>query len=147
MGLIFPTLSAATLSVVSRERMGYAASLYNMMRTTGAAIGISYMTSTLVSHEQIHQSYLTAHFSIFDAWRMSNAAPRMAGSPGFAYVPEMIGGNHQGFLGVYGMIQSQAAMLSFNDIYRMLAIWMIILIPSFLLLRRVGAGGSASAAH
>ena len=44
MGLIFPTLSAATLSVVSRERMGYAASLYNMMRNAGAAIGISYMT-------------------------------------------------------------------------------------------------------
>jgi hypothetical protein len=34
------------------------------------------------------------------------------------------------------MIQRQAAMLSFNDIYRTLAIGMIILIPSFLLLRR-----------
>jgi DHA2 family multidrug resistance protein len=146
MGLIFPTLSAATLSVVSRERMGYAASLYNMMRTAGAAVGISYMTSTLVSHEQIHQSYLAEHFSVFDAWRMSNAAPRMAGAHGFAYVPEIVSGNHQGFMAVYGMIQSQAAILSFNDIYRMLALGMAILIPSFLLLRRVGAGG-ASAAH
>ena len=36
-------------------------------------------------------------------------------------------------------------MLAFNDIYRVLAIWMVILIPSFLLLRRVGAGGGASA--
>ena len=77
MGFIFPTLSAATLSVVNRERMGYAASLYNMMRNAGAAVGISYMTTTLVNHEQIHQSHLVEHFSIFDAWRMSIAAPLM----------------------------------------------------------------------
>ncbi len=148
MGFIFPTLSATTLSVVHRERMGYAASLYNMMRNTGAAIGVSYMTTTLVSHQQIHQSYLVEHFSVFDAWRMSNAAPRMAGAHGFAYLPQLTGGNHQGFAGVYGMIQAQASMLSFNDIYRGLAVWMMLLIPSFLLLRRVGAGsGSSSAAH
>ena len=141
MGFIFPTLSAATLSVVSRERMGYAASLYNMMRNAGAAVGISYMTSTLVSHEQTHQSYLAEHFSVFDAWRMSNAAPRMAGAHGFAYLPQLTGGSHQGFAGVYGMIQAQAAILSFNDIYRVLAIWMVLLIPSFLFLRRGAASG------
>jgi hypothetical protein len=145
MGFIFPTLSATTLSVVHRERMGYAASLYNMMRNTGAAIGISYMTTTLVNHQQIHQSYLVAHFSVFDAWRMTNAAPRMAGAHGFAYLPQLTGGNHQGFASVYGLIQAQASMLSY-DIYRGLAIWMMLMIPSFLLLRRVG-GGSSGAAH
>jgi MFS transporter, DHA2 family, multidrug resistance protein len=118
MGLVFPTLSAATLSVVSRERMGYAASLYNVMRNAGAAVGISYMTSTLVKHQQIHQSYLVEHFSVFDAWRMNNAAPRMAGGQAFSYLPQLMGGNHQGFAGVYGMIQAQASMLSFNDINR-----------------------------
>ncbi len=74
MGMIFPTLSATTLSCVSRERIGYAASLYNMMRNAGAAIGISYMTTALVNHEQTHQSYLVEHFSVFDAWKMSAAA-------------------------------------------------------------------------
>ena len=143
MGFIFPTLSAATLSVVNRERMGYAASLYGMMRNAGAAIGISYMTTALVSHQQIHQSYLAEHFSVFDAWRMSNAAPRMAGAHGFYYMPQMTGGAHQGLAGVYGMIQQQASMLAFNDIYRVLAIWMVLLIPSFLLLRRGAASRSA----
>jgi DHA2 family multidrug resistance protein len=145
MGLIFPTLSAATLSVVSRERMGYAASLYNMMRNAGAAVGISYMTTTLVNHQQIHQSYLVEHFSVFEAWRMSNAAPRMAGAHGFYFTPQMTGAGHQSLAGVYGMIQAQASMLAFNDIYRVLAMWMVILIPSFLLLRRGAA--SSGAAH
>ena len=54
----------------------YAASLYNLMRNTGAAIGISYMTTVLVNHEQRHQSYLVGHFTVFDAWKMSDA-PRL----------------------------------------------------------------------
>ena len=48
-GMIFPPSSAAAISCVSRERMGYAASLYNMMRNTGAAIGIAWMTNMLIS--------------------------------------------------------------------------------------------------
>jgi MFS transporter, DHA2 family, multidrug resistance protein len=146
MGMIFPTLSATTLSCVSRERVGYAASLYNMMRNTGAAIGISYMTTVLVNHEQTHQSYLVEHFTVFDAWKMSNAANHAAGARGFDYLPQILTGQKQGIGMVYGMIQRQAAMLSFNDIYRTLAIAMIILIPSFLLLRRAQAG-STTASH
>ena len=142
MGMIFPTLSATTLSCVSRERVGYAASLYNMMRNTGAAIGISYMTTVLVNHEQTHQSYLVEHFTVFEAWKMSNAANHAPGVHGFDYMPQILTGQKQGLGMVYGMIQRQAAMLSFNDIYRTLAIAMIILIPSFLLLRRAQTGAA-----
>ena len=58
----------------------------------------------------------------------------------------MINGNHQGVGRVYAMIQAQGAMLSFNDIYRTLAIVMMILIPTFLLLRRAQPA-SGMAAH
>ena len=146
MGMIFPTLSAITLSCVQRERMGYAASLYNMMRNAGAAIGISYMTTALVNHEQVHQSYLAEHFSVFDAWRMSAAGAGVPGAHTFHYLPQLITGQKQGIGGVYAMIQAQAAMLSFNDIYRILALMMVVLIPSFFVLRRAQAG-SAAAAH
>lgn len=145
MGMIFPTLSAITLSCVQRERMGYAASLYNMMRNAGAAIGISYMTTALVSHEQVHQSYLAERFSVFAAWKMSAAGAQLPGAHAFHFVPQLITGQKQGIGGVYAMIQAQAAMLSFNDIYRTLAIVMLILVPSFIVLRRAQAG--AGAAH
>jgi MFS transporter, DHA2 family, multidrug resistance protein len=147
MGLIFPTLSATTLSCVKPERMGYAASLYNMMRNAGAAVGISYMTTALVNHEQIHQSYLVEHFSVFDAWRMSNAAPHLPGAHPFHYLPEIVMGQKQGLGQIYGLIQAQAAMLSFDDIYRVLAIMMMVLIPSFLVLRRAQRPAQAPAAH
>jgi len=147
MGMIFPTLSAITLSCVKRERMGYAASLYNMMRNAGAAIGISYMTTALVNHQQVHQSYLVEHFSAFEAWRMSAAGAHMPGAHTFQYLPEIVTGQKQALGGVYQMILAQASMLSFNDIYRTLAIMMILLVPSFLLLRRGDQQSSGGMAH
>jgi MFS transporter, DHA2 family, multidrug resistance protein len=147
LGLIFPTASAAALSCVARERMGYASSLFNMMRNTGAAVGIAYMTNVLISQQQIHQSRLVEHFSVFDAWRLSNMAQPQAGAPSFNYLPQVLSGQKQGLGLVYGAIQAQAAMLSFNDIYRMLAVGMIVLIPSFLLLQRARAGGGGMSAH
>ena len=146
LGMCFPILSAAALSCVPRERMGFAASIYNMMRNTGAAVGIAYMTNMLISHQQIHQSAMVEHFSVFDAWRMTSMAPQTPGAPGFAYLPQIITGQKQGFGMVYGMIQQQAAMLAFNDIYRVLAFMTLLMIPSFLLLRgaRKPPGGSAA---
>jgi MFS transporter, DHA2 family, multidrug resistance protein len=147
MGMIFPTLSASTLACVARERIGYAASLYNMMRNTGAAVGIAYMTTMLVDHEQIHQSRLSEHLSIFDAWKLSESAPRMPGASSFHYLPQMISGQHQSFGMIYNAMQAQAAILSFNDIYRILAVMMAVMIPGFLLLRRGQSGGGSAAAH
>ena len=144
MGLIFPTLSATAIASVSRERMGYAASLYNMVRNSGAAVGISYLTTMLVSHEQTHQSYLVEHLSVFDAWRMSQTGPRLPGAQGFKYLPQLMTGQKQNFGMLYGIIQAQSAMLSFNDIYRMLAVLMAVLVPTFLLLRRASGGGAAA---
>jgi DHA2 family multidrug resistance protein len=144
-GMIFPPSSAAAISCVPRERMGYAASLYNMMRNTGAAVGIAWMTNMLVSHQQLHQSRLVEHFSAFDAWRLSGTTQPMPGSPTFGFLPQLISGQKQGLGMVYGAIQAQSAMLSFNDIYRILAFIALLMIPSFLFLRgaKSNEGGAA----
>jgi MFS transporter, DHA2 family, multidrug resistance protein len=147
MGMVFPTLSATSLSVVAREKIGYAASLYNMMRNTGAAIGIAYMTTMLVDHEQVHQSHLAEHLSIFDAWRLSESAPRVPGAPTLHYLPDMISGQHQTFGMIYNTMQAQAAILSFNDIYRILAVVMALMVPGFLVLRKAKRATGPAAAH
>jgi MFS transporter, DHA2 family, multidrug resistance protein len=147
LGLSFPILSAAALSSIQREKMGYAASLYNMTRNTGAAVGIAYLTNMLLSHQQIHQSYLVQHFSVFDAWRMSNAAAYAPGSPAFHFVEQMVSGQRQGLGMVYHAIQQQSAMLAFNDIYRMLAVIALATIPSFALFQSARPKPPGSAVH
>ena len=105
-------IGGRTLVRDPRERMGYASGLFNMMRNTGAALGIAYMTNFLISQQQIHQSTLVEHFSVFDAWRLSNLARPQAGAPSFRTLPQILTGQKQGLGMVYGAIQAQSAMLS-----------------------------------
>jgi DHA2 family multidrug resistance protein len=145
-GLVFPQLSAISLAAVRRERMGYASSLFNMMRNTGAAIGISFLTSLFISAQQLHQSRLAEHFSIFDAWRLSKQAPRMPGAPAFG-IARLQMGHKEGLAMIYGMIQSQAAVLAFNDLYRLLAAFLVAMIPFYLVLRRAPMSVGAESGH
>jgi MFS transporter, DHA2 family, multidrug resistance protein len=141
-GLIFPAMSAATLACVSKERMGYAASLYNMMRNTGSAIGISLVTNLLSSREQVHQTYLAQHFTSFDAWRLDQTPSLMPGSPHFHLMTGLLAQQEQGLAVIYQAVQQQASLLAYNDIYRMLALAAAIFAPGFLLLKRPRTAGS-----
>jgi DHA2 family multidrug resistance protein len=140
-GMSFPILSAAALSTIERERMGYATSLFNMLTQQGRAIGIAFMTNMLVRSQQIHQARLVEHFSVVDAWRLSNLGARGPGSLGFHYLPQIISGQKQGLGMVYEAVQAQAAILAFNDIYCLFAIVTVAMIPSFLILRSQTVAG------
>ena len=144
-GFVFPTMSASTLACVERERMGYAASLYNMVRNTGAAIGISLVTNLMSSRAQIHQAYLGMHFNPFTAYQLSHTAPQMPGAPTFNFMQGMISNHPQGLAMMYSLIERQATLMAYNDIYRDLALLSAIFIPAFLVLRRAGRGAGAAA--
>jgi DHA2 family multidrug resistance protein len=131
---IFPPLAAATLSCVERERMGYAASLFSMIRNIGAAVGISGLTTMLIRHEQIHQAHLVEHFSLFQAWRLGIAPGGVPGGPLAHSFTGQLAGQKRGLAMVYGMIQAQSAILAFNDIYRLMLWITVIAIPPLLLL-------------
>jgi MFS transporter, DHA2 family, multidrug resistance protein len=139
LGMLFPVLAAVGFSGVRRERMGDAASLFNLMRNTGAAMGISYLTNMLVNYEQVHQSRLVEHLSVFDAWRLSQRGSLMPGSPPFHFMGQLVTGQKQGLGIVYGIVTSQAAILSFDDLYRILAVLMLAMVPAFLWLKRAPA--------
>jgi DHA2 family multidrug resistance protein len=148
-GMIFPTLSASTLACVERERMGYAASLYNMMRNTGSAIGISVVSNLLVSRSQVHQAQLGQHFTGYEAWQLSHPGRQLAGVPHWNLMEGLVTHQLQGFGMIYHAIQQQAALMAYNDIYRMLAFVAAAFIPAFLVLRRTagGGGGGGAAGH
>jgi hypothetical protein len=88
------------------------------------------------------------HFSAFDAWRMSNQGAYLPGSPVFHFVTQLVTGQKQSLGMLYGSIAQQSAMLSFNDLYRVMTLMALIMIPSFLLFRGSNpVGGPAPSAH
>jgi MFS transporter, DHA2 family, multidrug resistance protein len=130
-GLVFPGLSAAALSSMEKFKMQRAASLYSVTRNLGAAIGTSYLTTLLIRRQQVRQSYLVEHVSVFTLPHL-----RMPGARGVDLAQQFAMGQRHGMAMIYGLVQRQAMMLSFNDIYRMLTVLMLLLIPSFLFLQR-----------
>jgi DHA2 family multidrug resistance protein len=141
MGLVFPNLSAAALGSIPREQMGYAASLYSMTRNVGGSIGTSVLTTVMVRREQIHQSQLVEHVSAFNAWNLSKTPNPMH----FNYMNELVTGQKQGLAMLYGSVQSQAMMLSLNNIYRSLSMVMILAILLCLMLPRPSARAPTTA--
>src|SRR5262249_41318842 len=130
-GLVFPGLSAAALSSMPRHRMGYAASLYAVTRNLGAAIGTSYLTTLLIRQQQVRQSYLVEHVSIFSLMRI----PAMGAAPA-SIAQELAAGKQQSVMVLYHDVQQQAMMLAFNDMYGLLGVIMLAVIPTFFSLQR-----------
>ena len=139
-GLVFPGLSAAALSSMEKFKMGRAASLYSVTRNLGAAIGTSYLTTLLIHRQQVNQSYLVEHITVF-------TLPHIRGPGGMSMAHEFAMGHKQPMMMLYEMVQRQAMMLSFNDIYRILCVLMLCLVPCFLFLQRDRRNLPAEAAH
>jgi MFS family permease len=62
-GAIFPIVTALSIGQISRERMGFAASLFSVMINTGAAAGTAVATNLLTSRHQLHEAQLVAALS------------------------------------------------------------------------------------
>jgi DHA2 family multidrug resistance protein len=65
-GFIFVPLNAVALATISRERMGNATVLLNVVRNLGGAIGVALLTTLLARRSQAHQTTLVGHVNIWD---------------------------------------------------------------------------------
>jgi DHA2 family multidrug resistance protein len=65
LGLIFVPLSTIAYATLDRSRMAEAAGIYSLVRTIGAAIGISIVTTVLTHQTQVIWNELGAHINVF----------------------------------------------------------------------------------
>jgi DHA2 family multidrug resistance protein len=114
LGAVFPTITAMGIGQIKRERMGFAASLFGMMVSAGAATGIALVTNALTGRYELHRANQFAHFSL------SNPSKGLAMSS--------------------AMANSHAWLLAYDDVYRVLALLLLFLAPWCMLLKRSGDG-------
>lgn len=141
---IFIPLATLTMGTLSREEMGNATGLFNLMRNIGGGIGIA-MTSTMLSRfAQVHQATMVSHLTPYDpAYQMFFykiqsllAGVGMGGNPLMAYAA------------VYRELIRQATLWAFVDNFRWLGLISFICAPSVFLFRKVQPKpGEAVAAH
>jgi MFS transporter, DHA2 family, multidrug resistance protein len=144
-GLIFVPLTTVTNSPIPREHMGNATSLFNLMRNIGASIGISAVETLQFRRMQAHINVLGRH--------VNSASPQtqaMLSGMRQTFVSrgaDAVTATHQAQGAIWGMVQRQASMLSYNDTFRFLGGMFIAMLPLLLLMQKLKGGKGPPMAH
>jgi DHA2 family multidrug resistance protein len=129
-GCINVPITTIAFATLPGELRTEAAGFYNLMRNIGSAIGISVAASQLVESTQINHSYLAAFMTPFRHMAMPHGL--------------------SGALGLHVMnlgITQQAAMIAFINIFWLLGVLCVAIIPLVLFLRVPKAPAVAPAAE
>jgi DHA2 family multidrug resistance protein len=135
LALLFVPLTTITMSPIAREAMGNATSLFNLMRNIGGSVGIAMVTTLNARYQQMHINIMGTHVTPFDlpAGQIIEGAGR---DP------------RQGLALVWGMVQREAAMLAFIDVFLLLALIFAGMIPLIYLMKPPAKGSTPNvAAH
>lgn len=133
MSCMFIPLTATCMSHFPKQKIGNVTSIFNLMRNIGGSFGIAMMTTFLARRQQMHQTHLVEKVTPYDMGfrEMLNQLTmyfRQHGSDPITSV-------QRGYAAVYGMVQKQAAMLSFVEAFWVMAAVYLVLFPFVLLLR------------
>ncbi len=145
LGLVFVPLTTITMSNIPRETMGNATSLFNLVRNLGGSIGISAVSTMELRLQQTNTNVLGAHVNPLSASarNMMNMMEQMMVSRG----GDAVAAAHQARAMIFGLVQREAAMISYNTIFKSLGILFLGLLPFILLMRRPSPKSPAVAAH
>ncbi len=145
LGFVFVPLTTITNNPIPNERMGNATSIFNLMRNIGASIGISMVETVQFRKEQVHINRLGAHIypENLNVQQMMNGMKANFMSQGSSAATA----TQQAYGSMWGIVQRQAAMLSYNDTFLFLAGMFVLMLPLLLLLRKPRAGKGPAMMH
>src|ERR1700731_179894 len=141
---LFVPLTLAGYVGLPAEKSNAAAGLMNFMRNMGQSIGTSAVTTLIARRSQYHQSVL-AEYTASNPFHASVIALAMrltrAGLSVYAAQQQAIGR-------MYALVQAEAAVLSYVDMYWLLAMGSVIMfVASFLLKRNEPGKGAKVSVH
>ena len=145
LALLFVPLTTITMDPIPRESMGNATSIFNLMRNIGGSLGIAMATTVLARRQQIHTSVLGAHVDVYSP--QARALLEQLRAAFLARGSDLATATQQARAAVFGLVQRQAAMLSFTDVFRLMALLFVALLPLLFLMKTPRAGRGPAAAH
>ncbi len=139
LGLAFLFVPINTLCYVGvpQEQNNQISSMINLMRNLGGSFGISFVTTMLARRMQVHQTNLAAHTS--NSNHMQNLLHGMSSVYALRYGSGP-GATQRAYASVYGMMQQQAAVLSYKDVVMAMAILTVLVMPLVLLAQKPKSG-------
>jgi DHA2 family multidrug resistance protein len=143
MALLFVPLTTVSMAAIERERLGYATSLFNLMRNIGGSIGIAITSTMLQRQRQVTGTQLGEHLTIYDATTQSVFDQIRAGL--IAAGADAVTATERTYAVMRGMLLREASMVSFVMLFRVLGVVFLVMIPLVALMSRPRAGGGPAA--
>ena len=141
LGMVFVPLTTIAMNPVPREAMGNATSIYNLMRNVGGSIGIAIIAMLNTRYQQKYVAILGSNVT----------ATNPQASQWFGALRSMYLGTGSGqgladqraYASVFGVVGRQAAMRAFVDLFQLLTLVFLLMIPLTLLMKKPAAGSRA----
>jgi len=134
LGMIFVPLTTATLAAIPKPEMGNATGMYNLLRNVGGSVGIAISATLLSRFSQLYHNTLVTHITPTDLIFQQRLAT-LSHAVVSRGVPESEA-EQTAMAILYGMLQRQTGMLSFNHVFWILGIAFLTVIPFLTLLRK-----------
>jgi DHA2 family multidrug resistance protein len=132
--LLMVPLTVVTMDRIAPQAIGDAASLFNLMRNLGGSFGIAVTETLLERFRQEQLTILGSHVSVYSpATRITLEGLRQAL---VASGSDPATAAQQAHAALWGMVQRQAAMVSYLELFRLLTVLFLFAVPLVLLLKK-----------
>jgi len=143
--MMFLPLSLATLGSLPKRDISAGSGFYNLTRQMGSSIGIAIITTLLAHREAVHRAVLVARITPYSTETTARVHLLAGAFAQRSADPVLV--KQQAFAALDGMINGQALLLSFADVFRYVALAFLATLPLLLLLGKGGNKEAAAAAH
>jgi MFS transporter, DHA2 family, multidrug resistance protein len=131
---IFVTITTFSVATVSRQQMGDATGLTSLLRNLGGSVGISLLTNLVTRGTQAHQALMVGHLTTYD----TPFRNQLAGLQHYlaAQGAGPVTAQHQAYGLMYQLLQQQASLWAYVDLFRLLALACAVLVPLVFLFKK-----------
>ncbi|HKM83891.1 MAG TPA: DHA2 family efflux MFS transporter permease subunit [Candidatus Acidoferrum sp.] len=145
MPFMFVPINVMAFSFVPKERMNSATGLINLARNLGGSVGISLVTTLQARLTQHHQTNLVSHMTPLDPrYRAAlQGLTAMLHTRGSTWATAA----QQAQRMLYGELQRQSAMLAFIDVYWILGLLCLAMIPLMFIMKRSRPASASVPSH
>jgi MFS transporter, DHA2 family, multidrug resistance protein len=141
LGLLFVPLTTVTMGDLPKEEIGNASTLFNLFRNIGSSVGIAAVSTLLTRARVGHVATLAERITNYDLGARSLYGQMQQMFQGGAVPADL-----RAAAAMNGLVQRQASMLAFIDLFRLLGVIFFVMIPLVFIMRRPRAANPEVAA-
>jgi DHA2 family multidrug resistance protein len=145
MAFLFVPINVMAFYFIPKEKFNNATGIINLARNIGGSFGIANVVTLLARRQQFHQGILVSHMTPFDSayQAIMNGSARVL----FVAGSNSTDAQAQAHGMAYGILQRQATMLAFGDVFWIMGLLFLILVPLMFMMKKSRPHGGPPMAH